>query len=610
MTSRQTESPAFGISSFPPPPEYCSGPSLPGFLAWSSHPSPYQAMTPWISYKGPSCPTSNKLAPALVTTSSFSSYSNAVPSVAPPDVTVLPAACHKAHALSPPVASHHSEPPTAEAQIKLEGPDSKGNDHLDITQQRRPSVEIIEANEADRNSEQPRTAISSRSKTVTLSSLDVESASDSKVLFYFGVLATKALLLPTFEYTSGRKSRLWGVKMKIYGMTFVRSHVYDSRKAARVCICREALKNLKTEFPHWIVPERPKDALAPPGWNWVETLREYCVHQGLSEPRYTKYVHHKGYRHEVEVDGDTYFGSLKHYSDEAQSKQGAAHVALYDVLVRGPELEGPSSLKRHNEAMLAVVPRDPLSTHVEKSGYDKFKDTHRDVLAASSRTTASVSTVPAKRGPEDYNDSGRSRGRSGRSKPPATVPQNYKPAPGNANLQPLKNCRLAVIETAVVREERRWEVTPSQITDRTRELKTWTAKLESNVVFPITSPNSRLTATSDRFPREGIMASLLLEICDLLLLEQPEIRIERTDGRLVENDGEYNAAAYFKSDPFLTRAGAIGQIKTFSGSKSAVREACAWAVCDYLVDMVREDMRIENKAAQEREAINQWPANH
>ena len=105
------------------------------------------------------------------------------------------------------------------------------------------------------------------------------------------------------------------------------------------------------------------------------------------------------------------------------------------------------------------------------------------------------------------------------------------------------------------------------------------------------------------------MTSLHLEVCDLLLLKQPEIRIERTDGRLVENDGEYNAAAYFKSDPFLTRAGAIGQIKTFSGSKSAVREACAWAVCDYLVDMVREDMRIEDKAAQEREAINRWPAN-
>ena len=87
------------------------------------------------------------------------------------------------------------------------------------------------------------------------------------------MLATKALLLPTFEYTSGRKSRLWGVKMKIYGMTFVRSHVYDSRKTARVCICREALKKLKTEFPHWIVPERPKDALAPPGWNWGEILR-------------------------------------------------------------------------------------------------------------------------------------------------------------------------------------------------------------------------------------------------------------------------------------------------------------------------------------------------
>ncbi|KAL4945956.1 hypothetical protein BDV06DRAFT_235855 [Aspergillus oleicola] len=281
-------------------------------------------------------------------------------------------------------------------------------------------------------------------------------------------------------------------------MTFVRSHVYESRKTARVGICREALKKLKIEFPNWIVPERPKDSLAPSGWNWVEILREeYCVHQGIPEPRYTKYVHHKGYRHEVDVDGGFYFGSLKYYSEEAQSKQGSAHVALYDMLVRGPcgqpDSGGPSSLKRNNETMLAVVPRDPLRTHVEPSGYDRLKDTNWDVLAASSRNTTCAPTVPAKRGPEECNGSGRSRGRSGRSKPPATVPEAHKSTPGNANLQPLKNCRLAA---------------------------------------------------------------------------------------------------------------------TFSGTKNAVHEACAWNVCDYLVDMVKEDMRLEKMAAQEREAINRWPANN
>lgn len=95
-------------------------------------------------------------------------------------------------------------------------------------------------------------------------------------------------------------------------------------------------------------------------------------------------------------------------------------------------------------------------------------------------------------------------------------------------------------------------------------------------------------------------------ICDLLALERPEIRIERTDGRLIEADGEYTAAAYFKVDPFLARAGAIGQTQSFSTTRNAVHEACAWKVCDYLIDMVKEDMMLEQKAAKEREAINMW----
>ena len=95
-------------------------------------------------------------------------------------------------------------------------------------------------------------------------------------------------------------------------------------------------------------------------------------------------------------------------------------------------------------------------------------------------------------------------------------------------------------------------------------------------------------------------------ICDLLALERPEIRIKRTDGRLIEADGEYTAAAYFKADPFLARAGAIGQTQSFSTTRNAVHEACAWKVCDYLTDMVKEDMMLEQKAAKEREAITMW----
>ncbi|KAL4930545.1 uncharacterized protein BDV17DRAFT_289771 [Aspergillus undulatus] len=527
-------------------------------------------MTPWISYSSPSYPypTSNTLAPATTYPSSLPGYKEASHSYVPLDVAVPATSGLELQTPNHPLDFHQNvESPRAELPIKVEGTDQETNEYTGALPHTRPAGEVIEVDgsgNVDRGSDESRVAFIPRADIVTLASLDVESISDSKVLYYFGVLATKALLLPKFEFTTSRKSRFWNVKMTIYGMTFVRSHVYESQSTARVCICREALKKLKSEFPNWVVPERPKDSISPPGWDWVEILREYCVHQGLSEPQYTKYVHHKGYRHEVEVDGGTYFGSLKHYSEELQSKQGAAHVALYDVLVRGPSEQvvsaGPPSLKKSDEAMLAVVPRDPVS---DSGSLHKTRD---DLLAATSWDTLRASSVPTKRRPEDFHDSRRTRRRTVKSKPPLAASQNHKPSSGNANLQPLGNCRLAAVEAIMVDEQRRWKVTPSEISKQIQDLKTWAAKLE----------------------------------------KRPEIRIERTDGRLIEADGEYTAAAYFKNDPFLTRAGPIGQIKTFSSTKGAVHEACAWAVCDYLLDMVKEDMRLENIAAEERKAINEW----
>ncbi|KAL4994107.1 hypothetical protein BDV10DRAFT_199020 [Aspergillus recurvatus] len=279
-------------------------------------------------------------------------------------------------------------------------------------------------------------------------------------------------------------------------MTFTRSHVYMSRQTAKVSICREALKKLRVEFPNWVVPEGPWDSLAPSSWDWVETLQEYCVHQSLPEPVYTKYVHHKGYRHEVEVVGGAYFAPLKYYAAELQSKQGAAHVALYDLLVREDygrvDAEGPPSLKKSNEALLAVVPRDPHRKSTERmeserlSSRKRSHETLSDVSAQESLRSPIDQRAPA-RWLKDHERSKRARRRGGKNRSPVTTSQ-VKPAPGNANLQPLKNCRLA----------------------------------------------------------------------------------------------------------------------TFSGTRTAVHEACAWNVCDYLIDLVKEDMMLEDNAAKEREAITQW----
>lgn len=54
---------------------------------------------------------------------------------------------------------------------------------------------------------------------------------------------------------------------------------------------------------------------------------------------------------------------------------------------------------------------------------------------------------------------------------------------------------------------------------------------------------------------------------------------------------EYYAAAFFPNDPFLARAGAIGQIRYTHGKRLQAHEDCAREVADYLIDMVEKEMR-------------------
>jgi hypothetical protein len=54
---------------------------------------------------------------------------------------------------------------------------------------------------------------------------------------------------------------------------------------------------------------------------------------------------------------------------------------------------------------------------------------------------------------------------------------------------------------------------------------------------------------------------------------------------------QFDAAAHFSSNPFLIRAGPIGQAK--GNGESAAREACSEKVVEYLVAMVLEDVEIE-----------------
>lgn len=62
-------------------------------------------------------------------------------------------------------------------------------------------------------------------------------------------------------------------------------------------------------------------------------LTEYCEHNKMSPPKYTKYVHVKGFRYEVEVDGASYFGLPKSHRTEREATKAAAHMGFYSTQI-------------------------------------------------------------------------------------------------------------------------------------------------------------------------------------------------------------------------------------------------------------------------------------
>ncbi|KAL2832273.1 hypothetical protein BJY01DRAFT_253943 [Aspergillus pseudoustus] len=436
-----------------------------GFTNWASQSSPYRTIIPWASYneRNPSNTTTDLVPESSLAATETISFHLTSSRPSPQQLTSTRPLRSTQHPMFEPLEEDKRSIKTEEDLGKSAWLDTVPHVQLvDIT--KKTGAQSITV---------PRTS------TVSLGSLDLGAVSDSKILYYFGALATQARLLPKFHLTLGRKQDRWGIKMTMYGMTFVRSHVYASRKDAKVDICREALKRLKTEHPKWLVPERPRDSPAPVEWDWtyllhrkgvllsricLETnrgLKEHCVQQGHDEPKYTKYEHQRGYRHEVEVGGGTYFGVLKHYPDEHSSEQAAAHLAFYDMLVRGEsdntEPQSLSTFEAWKKRVSPLVPRDPLRLPSEPH-------------------------LPAKREREDHERSRAPKRRVRKSRSPTKFSSAQGSMPKNANLQPLENRRLAAIEVeAPVVEEKRWKVTPQELWDQIRDLRSWAAKLESNV---------------------------------------------------------------------------------------------------------------------------------
>lgn len=100
------------------------------------------------------------------------------------------------------------------------------------------------------------------------------------MIFYFGVLATQALLLPRFEFIQGQVNQKWGGILTIYGHSFVEPAIFKTQYNAKAELCQAALKKLVAQFPGWSVPEEPGDAPSQKsnGWDWVTILHgEYLL---------------------------------------------------------------------------------------------------------------------------------------------------------------------------------------------------------------------------------------------------------------------------------------------------------------------------------------------
>ncbi|PYH88824.1 hypothetical protein BO71DRAFT_338024 [Aspergillus ellipticus CBS 707.79] len=381
-----------------------------------------------------------------------------------------------------------------------------------------------------------------------LGSINPSNLNEDEVLFCYGVLATQALLLPRFYFSNSKGSR-WGLKLTMYGHTIIRSNVYPSQKAAKVDVCRAAMKKLQADYPEWILPEED-DCLVTSGWNWTGLLRDYCTHNGLPAPEYIRILHKQGHCHAVKVQCDMYTGPIDYYPSEFDSQNASAYRALQALWIHGTgcswNSSGPIPLKNTDEQTLANVPRPPESL---------FPDIEHSSLLCRKRQAESEH-VPLN------------------SPKPNKKQKQMKKGPGNSNLLKLTNCRLPTIDVPAQEEEKRWKVTPKEL------------------LFQI----GTLLASTDR----------LKKVCNLLGLEDPEIRVQRTDGRLIEAYGEYTGGVYFNEDPFLMRASPIGRISNMQGTEVAVKDACAERAVDYLIRMVEEDLDIEQTAAKERGLVGQW----
>ncbi|KAF9883114.1 hypothetical protein FE257_004093 [Aspergillus nanangensis] len=380
-----------------------------------------------------------------------------------------------------------------------------------------------------------------------------------------------------------RRTDRWGATLTMYGHTIHTPTDYESQIAAKVEACFGALKRLKPTYHNWTVPRDPNDGLTDANWDWIGLLygksevsqqstiadcQDNCVHNGLPAPVYTRCVHKDGdICYEVELLGATYSGPIMQYKTNLEAQNTAAHQTSYHLLVFGNgddcDTPGPFTLRNAYENRLAEVPRvlsRDSQTRAVKKRTDISEMDFQSGREIKRRKTTTTGEKPV--GQAITN-----------KKQQAKNPKNQI-APKNSNLLPVSNCRITPVEVPLLEEPTRWGITPQKIM---KELD------------HVPNPTERLK-----------------RVCELISLEHPEIKVDRVDRRLIESEGAYNVAAYFHSDPFLARVGGIGRFQNINGTKEVVINRCASEVVKYLLDVVKEDTKLETENRKKRMQCSQW----
>ncbi|PCG95752.1 Hypothetical protein PENO1_071890 [Penicillium occitanis (nom. inval.)] len=411
-----------------------------------------------------------------------------------------------------------------------------------------------------------------------LSEVDLRSLSPKLVLFYFGVLRLQDPQLdPVVEYTKNAVDGRFYAKLTMYRDS-LKIPAQESMADAKVELCRVALSILKVRYANWKVPDEPSEKLTPFSWRWAQLLQAYTEDMKHPSPELTRYVHKNGFRYQVDVGKVdtgivTSLGHRKFYETEDQAIEAASHEVLYLLLIQElqelqeatiaaswPEHENMPTLASQlpaptTDSLLPAKVEHPSISNSAGSGRDFPKPVNDRVLKPIHSVNAPHRVTKAAH---------QQSKRSNACEPSLST---------LSNLVPVTNPRISTEKRRDEHQpDRKWKASPDELKNAIAKLQTSRQKYE--------------------------------RVCSMLGLTS---KIEFHENvKKPPAPSTFTVWATFQNEPFLTRAGPVGLITKYPGTRSAAEERCCQKVVDYLLNMVQEDYELEDEEMEERWNIDNF----